>query len=133
MVADTKTEARSEVNYLLDHYIMILRAERGLAYNTFEGYRRDLRKFKQYCTKQNIQDPKALNTQTIQDFLEFLRQQALSPTSTARCMAAIRGFFRFLNTEKGLPDVLVQMPRSPKQGLSFPKRYRRRKSRICLN
>ena len=121
MVADTKTEARSEVNYLLDHYIMILRAERGLAYNTLEGYQRDLRKFKQYCTRQNIQDPKALNTQTIQDFLEFLRQQALSPTSTARCMAAIRGFFRFLNTEKGLPDVLAQIPRSPKQWLKLPK------------
>ena len=49
MVDDMKAEAESEVNYLLDHYIMILRAERGLASNTLEGYQRDLRKFKQYC------------------------------------------------------------------------------------
>ena len=121
MVADTKAGVGSEVNYLLDHYIMILGAERRLATNTLEGYRRDLRKFKQHCARQNIQDPKALNAQTIQDFLEFLRQQALSSTSTARSMAANRGFFRFLNTEKGLPDVLAQMPRSPKQWLKLPK------------
>ena len=121
MITDTKVEAGSEVNYLLDHYIMILRAERRLACNTLEGYQRDLRKFKQYCTRQNIQGSKDLKAQTIQDFLEFLRQQALSPTSTARCMAAVRGFFRFLNTEKGLPDVLAQMPRFPKQWFKLPK------------
>ena len=121
MVDDMKAEAESEVNYLLDHYIMILKAERRLASNTLQGYQGDLRKFKQYCTRQYIRDPKALNTQTIQDFLEFLRQQALSPTSIARCMAAIRGFFRFLNTEKGLPDVLAQISRSPKQWLKLPK------------
>ena len=96
MVANMKAEAGSEVNYLLDHYIMILGAERRLATNTLEGYRRDLRKFKQHCARQNIQDPKALNAQTIQDFLEFLRQQALSPTSTARCMA--RPFVVFLGS-----------------------------------
>ena len=58
MITDTKVEAGSEVNYLLDHYIMILRAERRLACNTLEGYQRDLRKFKQYCTRQNIQGSK---------------------------------------------------------------------------
>ena len=36
-------------------------------------------------------------------------------------MAAIRGFFRFLNTEKGLCDILAQMPRSPKQWFKLPK------------
>jgi len=121
MAANMQADARNEINHLLDHYIMILRAERGLASNTLEGYQRDLRKFKQYCTEENIQDLKALSTKTLQGFLEFLRRQGLSQASIARCMAAIRGFFRFLNTEKGLCDILAQMPRSPKQWFKLPK------------
>jgi len=110
----------SEVVRLLDHYIMILRAERGLAPNTLEGYRRDLGKLRQYCSEINLQDPKSFTPQFVLGFLEYLRGQALSPTSVARCLAAIRGFFRFLTTEKGLPDVFAQIPRSPKQWLRLP-------------
>jgi len=110
----------SEVVRLLDHYIMILRAERGLAPNTLEGYRRDLGKLRQYCSEINLQDPKSFTLQFVLGFLEYLRGQALSPTSVARCLAAIRGFFRFLTTEKGLPDVFAQIPRSPKQWLRLP-------------
>ena len=76
-----KAEAESEVNYLLDNYIMILKAERRLASNTLQGYQGDLRKFKQYCTRQYIRDPKALNTQTI-----HLRHGAWQPFA---------GFFGF--------------------------------------
>jgi integrase/recombinase XerD len=111
----------SELDRLLYYYTTILQAERGLARNTMEAYRRDLGKFKQYCAEQSLQDPKAMTTSSVLGFLEFLRTQALSATSVARCMAAIRGFCRFLSMEHGIPDVLAQIPRSPKQWLKLPK------------
>ena len=113
--------AGSELDHLLNHYTTILRAERGLANNTLDAYRRDLAKFKCYCAKKSLQDPTDLTNHTVLGFLQFLREQGLSSTSVARCMAAIRGFCRFLTMEKGLPDVLAQIPRSPKQWLKLPK------------
>ncbi len=111
----------SELDHLLNHYTTILRAERGLANNTLDAYRRDLAKFKCYCAKKSLQGPTDLTNHTVLGFLQFLREQGLSSTSVARCMAAIRGFCRFLTMEKGLPDVLAQIPRSPKQWLKLPK------------
>lgn len=121
MVMKEHTVAESELDRLLNHYITILRAERGLANNTLEAYRRDLGKFRQYCAGKILQNPVDLTTQSILGFLELLREQGLSSTSVARCMAAIRGFCRFLSTERGLPDVLAQIPRSPRQWLKLPK------------
>lgn len=120
-MANDDASAGGELDYLLNHYITILRAERGLAANTLAAYRRDLGKFQLYCKQRNLQDPQELTTQSVLGFLEFLREQDLSPTSVARCMAAIRGFCRFLTMEMGLPDVLAQIPRSPKQWLKLPK------------
>ncbi len=113
--------AGSELDHLLNHYTTILRAERGLANNTLDAYRRDLAKFKGYCAKKSLLGPTDLTNHTVLGFLQFLREQGLSSTSVARCMAAIRGFCRFLTTEKGLPDVLAQIPRSSKQWLKLPK------------
>jgi len=111
----------SDLGHLLHHYITVMRAERGLATNTLEAYRRDLGKFQRYCKEKNLQDPHELTTQSVLGFLEYLRKLELSATSVARCMAAIRGFCRFLNMEHGIPDVLAQIPRSPKQWSKLPK------------
>jgi integrase/recombinase XerD len=120
-VMSEQSGAGSELDHLLNQYTTILRAERGLADNTLDAYRRDLAKFKRYCAKESLQGPTDLTNQAVLGFLQFLREQGLSSTSVARCMAAIRGFCRFLTMEKGLPDVLAQIPRSPKQWLKLPK------------
>lgn len=120
-VVKEESTGGGEVAHLLNQYVTILRAERGLAVNTLEAYRRDLGKFQQYCAKENLQDPTNITNHTVLGFLQLLREQGLSSTSVARCMAAIRGFCRFLSTEKGLPDILAQIPRSPKQWLKLPK------------
>ena len=77
MMVNNQARVGSEVDHLLTQYTMILRAERGLAANTLDGYRRDLGKFKQYCTEKSLQDPKALTTQAVLGFLEFLREQII--------------------------------------------------------
>ena len=76
-MAKEEQTAGGELDHLLNHYIMIMRAERGLAFNTLEAYRRDLGKFQRYCKQENLKDPKELTTQSVLGFLDSALAQAM--------------------------------------------------------
>ncbi len=90
---------RSGTQARVDQYLDELRVEGGLARNTLEAYRRDLRKFLAYLLASGVNDPASATPQTLSRFLAHLKESALAPASTARCLAALRGFFRFLCRE----------------------------------
>ncbi len=80
----------------LDH----LSVERGLADNTMKSYRRDLRRYLGYLGSLGIDDPGEVTEQTVSGFLMALREgdadhPALSATSAARTVVAVRGFHKF--------------------------------------
>ncbi len=77
----------------IDRYLTGLVSERGLSANTVDGYRRDLAKLAAFLKGR---DPAALLRTDVPDFLESLRGQELSTPSVVRCLAACRGFYRFL-------------------------------------
>ena len=54
-------------------------------------------------------------------FLTHLRANNLSASSVARCLAAVRGFLRYVSAERGQPVLLSRLPVSPKQGIKLPK------------
>lgn len=103
---------------LLERYLSELRIEVGLAWNTLEAYRRDLRKFQAYVAGQGVEDPSAVTRQMVTGFLAHLARAKLAPTSTARCLAALRGFYRFLCRER-----LVS--RNPLLNLEAPRAWER--------
>ena len=84
---------------LIDRYLTGLVAERGLSANTLEGYRRDLEKLQTFLRTQRRSDPASLTRADVPGLLGFLRGQGLAATSVARCLAALRGFYRFLLSE----------------------------------
>lgn len=118
--------ARAMSGYL-DH----LTVERGLANNSISSYRRDLRRYEEFCLAKELREPKQITSQHISDFLVTLRlgdktHPALSSSSAARTLIAVRGFHAFLARE-GLtpndPARAVKPPSSAKQlpkALSFP-------------
>lgn len=71
-------------------------AERGLSANTVEGYRRDLTKLQAFLQGQGRENAVSLERADVPRLLQFLRNQHLAPPSVARCLAACRGFYRFL-------------------------------------
>lgn len=80
----------------MDH----LGVERGLAANTLSSYRRDLRRYLAFLDGAGIGDLDAVTEQTVLDFLAALREgdsehPALSATSAARTVVAVRGFHKF--------------------------------------
>ncbi len=111
----------SHYDQLLDTYLDTLTIEAGLAINTLAAYRRDLKQFQHFLEQAKIHDLVNVTPPTFMEFLEYLRKAQLSPTSVARCLAATRGFFRFLVETGELPGNGPQIPRAPKAWERLPK------------
>ncbi|MCP9454892.1 MAG: site-specific tyrosine recombinase XerD [Nitrospira sp.] len=74
--------------------------ERGLSINTVESYRRDLEKFQRYLERHCRGTRDTIPPSLVTSFLASLRQQQLGPSSIARLVSTLRGWFRFLVRER---------------------------------
>jgi len=95
----------SVVRVYLDH----LAVERGVATNTLASYRRDLTRYLEHLATQGTASLADVAAAQITGFLAYLRtgddaHPALSATSAARAVVAVRGLHRFALRE-GLVDV----------------------------
>jgi integrase/recombinase XerD len=91
----------------LDH----LAVERGVAANTLASYRRDLGRYVGYLDGRGIRGIDQVDAAVVSAFLAHLREgdpdhPALSATSAARAVIAVRGLHRFAQRD-GLVDVDV--------------------------
>jgi integrase/recombinase XerD len=84
---------------LVERYLRQLRVEGGLATNTLESYRRDLTTWQQYLAQHRLCMTHAIPPQVVVAFLAWLRQKPLAPSSIARMVSAMRGWFHFLTRE----------------------------------
>ena len=106
---------------LVEQFLTVVQVEQGLAANSLAAYRRDLTKFKRYMKQVGMVDPSQLTKRDFTGFLEDLRQHDLSPASVARCLAALRGFLKFLHGEYGCADLVSLVPTAPKKWQRLPK------------
>jgi integrase/recombinase XerD len=109
----------SVVRVYLDH----LAVERGVATNTLTSYRRDLTRYLEHLATQGTASLADVAAAQITGFLAYLRtgddaHPALSATSAARAVVAVRGLHRFALRE-GLVDVdaacEVRPPTTPRR------------------
>ncbi|QIK76434.1 site-specific tyrosine recombinase XerD [Nocardioides piscis] len=94
-MSETAALTRAIRTYL-DH----LAVERGLAANTLSSYRRDLRRYAEFLASQDVSSLDDVTEGHVAGFLMRLREgdadhQALSATSAARTVVAVRGFHKF--------------------------------------
>lgn len=113
--------ARTISGYL-DHLLV----ERGLAANSISSYRRDLRRYEEFCLAKGLADPKEISAQNISDFLVQLRlgdgdHPALSANSSARTLIAVRGFHAFLARERLTPTDPARQVKPPAATKRLPK------------
>ena len=98
----------------LPRYLDYLSVERGLAPNTIAAYRADLERLARSLGNRPLEGTRE------EDLIRALRQMRLagnSPRSAARWVAAVRGFFTFLQIEGMLQD-------NPSAQLEAPKSWR---------
>jgi integrase/recombinase XerD len=112
---------------MLGRYLDHLRAERGLAGNTVEAYRRDLGRYATFLHERGITDPRTATSEDLESFVAWLRGgpsatgRPYASSSVARIVVAVRGFHRFLARE-GLvdADIGAQLG-APRADRSLPK------------
>jgi integrase/recombinase XerD len=100
---------------LLENFLNYLSVEKGLARNTLESYERDLHK---YYLFMKSRDPDGITRSDVVSFMSHLSSEGISASSAARCLAAIRGFHKYLMTDEHAsadPTVNIDTPRGWKR------------------
>lgn len=107
-------------NHLIGAFLEMMSAERGAARNTIEAYRRDLIDYSGFVGSQS-QTLLTAPRETVMAYLEDLKIQGLSASSSARRLSAIRQFHRFLCADAIRGDDPTRIVASPKSRRALPK------------
>lgn len=112
---------RRPLEELCERFCVSLRVEGGVSPNTVSAYRSDLDKLQSFLAVHAIHDPGEITPKRLAQFLEMLHRSGLAPSSCARCIAAVRSFFRFLVQDRALKENPSVTVRSARRGRRLPK------------
>jgi integrase/recombinase XerD len=104
----------------LDGYLRHLAVERGLSKNTLSAYKADLAKYRDFLDQSGVTELEITRAQ-LGDFLMWLNGQNLKAASSARILAAVRGYQKYLLLENLRTDDPSQQVKSPKLPKRLPK------------
>jgi integrase/recombinase XerD len=102
-------------NELLRKFLSYIAVEKGLAQNTMDSYERDLRRYLDYMAAKR---PDEITQSDVVAFLTSMAVSGIAAPSRARCLAAVRGFHKFLLTDSLAttdPTINVETPRGWKR------------------
>lgn len=109
-------------------WVAYLRDERRFAPNSVEAYERDVEAFLEFLADHlggapSGGDLAGLEPRDLRAYLAHRRQgpEGLSDRSISRALAAIRGFFRFLERRHGLANARLSLVRGPKLKRLLPR------------
>lgn len=112
-----KPALAQQVDEFLDH----LATERGLSANSVEAYARDLGRFLAAMKKAGRVTAASIERSDLVLFLEGLEIEGLAPSSRARTLSAVRGFFKHLVREELLATSPVRDLRPGRRSRPMPK------------
>jgi integrase/recombinase XerD len=104
----------------IDTYLDYLRDVRRMSPNTISSYARDLAALAAFADKRG-RAVEALDRRDLEAFTRQLMTHGLSPRSTARAIACVRGYFRFLLGEKKIGTDPAGDLRAPRAWPALPK------------
>ena len=108
-------QGSAQSDALLDTFLVHLTVEKGLTPRTAEVYSRDLQRFYQYLSTQDISDIRQAGSRHVVGFLSVLHKQGISTRTQSRVLTALRGLYRFLQRENELsgknPTALLHLPK----------------------
>lgn len=108
------------MSHLVGAFLEMMSAERGAAANTIAAYRRDLSNYAGFVAgkKQTLLD---CPRETVNAYLDGLKAEGLSASSSARHLSAIRQFHKFLCADGMRGDDPTRIVASPKTRRPLPK------------
>jgi integrase/recombinase XerD len=105
---------------LLDSFIAFIRAERGLSGKTVDAYASDLTAYFGDLRAAGLLDVARVRQEHVEEHLRRLSQRGLSRRSQARHLAAVRGFHRFLVSERIAEKDPTEDLDTPRSGRKLP-------------
>ena len=106
--------------YRMESFLDYLTFERGLSDQTLSAYRRDLGKFFRFLESSGISDPKAIGAIHLREFIYYLKDQGLAPSSIRRATSSLRSYFAFLLEEGILETDPSERLEAPRAGRELP-------------
>jgi len=93
-----------------------LQLEKSLSDNSVEAYLRDLEKLTEFLLATNCKkNPDEIELKDLQNFVKWIAELGMTPTSQARIISGIRGFYKYCLIEqitKLDPSVLLEAPKT---------------------
>ena len=110
------------VNPLIDSFLNMLVAERGVTVNTVSAYLNDISHFKKYLTENEIDSKiESCSKDSISNYIKYLSKNGLNPRTATRRLSSLRQFFLFLQSENHRSDNPTNNVDGPRQIKSLPK------------
>ncbi len=117
---------------LLQHFLGYLNAECGLAQNTIEAYRRDLRSFVSMLDDRDVCTAEKVNADLIRAFLVRLADRKLALSTISRHFVSVRMFMRFLHIVGIMPEDIGALLDRPKPWRRLPQALHQRQIEALL-
>lgn len=108
--------ANTSIELFLNH----LWLEKGLSENTRTAYKNDIEQFASWLSQNRLTLEKS-STSDLRNYLAWRHQQKFQPSSTARALSSLRGYYRYLLRENMVSQDITQNIEMPKQGRPLPK------------
>jgi len=116
----------------VDGYLNFLAVEKGVSLNTLEAYSRDLNRYVEFVEQAGIKDIREISSDNVISFLGNLKGGGLAAGSINRSLAAIRGFYRYLLTEKVIDENPVANIELAKAWMHLPDTLSREEMALLL-
>ena len=87
--ATSDTQLPSTLHTPLESFLTSMEQEKGLSHNTVDAYRRDLARYLQALTQQQVHSLDQVQPQHITALLHNLRDAGLSPATLARNLTSL--------------------------------------------
>jgi len=98
-----------------------LKLEKGLADNSIEAYSRDIDKLCQYADIQpNKLHPEAFTLNDLRQFINWINELGMIPSSQARILSGIKAFYKYLLVEDIIKNNPAELLESPKKIRKLP-------------
>lgn len=81
---------------LTDKFLEYLQLNKNMSDSTVQSYRRDLTKFQKFLVSSNVREFNQVTFVHLMDYLNFLKEAGMSNATISRNVAALRGFFSYL-------------------------------------
>jgi integrase/recombinase XerC len=120
------SHATADLASVVESWRLWLRTERRLAERTQVAYRQDMASFLTFLAGHlgghvALADLASLRLADLRSWLAWRHGEGFARTSTARAVAAVRGFFRFLDRRHGVHNPALQAMRTPRLPHRLPR------------